>query len=113
MNWAKITEEMAREYGFQSRRGSMLQTLAELCREADNGGVCRYDDRYGVIGLVGSIPDRYEAGSDFAGERMDSRLLCLTAAFGPEICSTHLTHDLRSFWIPRLGSLVSEIRLLA
>jgi len=105
--WKKITEEMACNYGCTSKKGDLLLTISALCEDADNEGAVRYEQG----GLIGQIPTCSKAGSDFAGENMIQRLLGLACLF-PALCHPLITHDLNSFSIPKIGELVTEIRMM-
>lgn len=64
-NWARLTEDMAMQYGCSSSKGQALVTISQLCKQAD-AGICEYSNVGGKIGIYGSIPSCIENGSDFS-----------------------------------------------
>lgn len=108
-NWARLTEEMAMQYGCSSSKGQALVTISQLCKKADEG-ICEYSKVGDKIGIYGSIPSCIENGSDFSQEAMCGRLVGLSSAY-PGLCIALTTHDLNSFNIPSIGALITEIRM--
>lgn len=108
-NWARLTEDMAMQYGCSSSKGQALVTISQLCKQAD-AGICEYSKVGGKVGIYGSIPSCIENGSDFSQGAMRGRLVGLASAY-PGLCVALTTHDLNSFSIPSIGALITEIRM--
>lgn len=94
-------------YGTKTAKGEMLITISQLCVAADRGdrGVSYTD-----LGMKGLIPSCIENGADFSQDNMRGRVGGLASVF-PCQCHSLTTHDLNSFDIPKIGELITEIRM--
>jgi len=106
-NWEKITDTMARDYGYGTKKGKCLLTVAALCYAAKQGLV-RLDDNNLIEGPIPSCIGEF--GTDFSVNGMRSRLHNLFTLF-PDHVHVLLTHDLNAFTIKNIPALITEIRL--